>query len=378
MALSSELVSQFTKVTNDSNRDTGKTALRGTITKYDEALFVQLDGSNEITPISRTVEVAEGDRVEVAIENHAATVTGNLTDPSVGIVRAGNLESRITQTASEIRLEVADEVERLNTRISLTENEIKLEVNNEIQQLNSTITQTASEINMTISNNQEEFSTFKQTIEGFSFMGTGGTVKISGGDINLTGSITWSDFGSELTTDIESIEDTANSASDAASNAATAAEDASETANDARSLARSIANGKYLDGTFIDGKSIKSPSIEGNEIKVHGTFQTIGHDGVNQLITGYMGAAVGEDYYGNETIGVALTNEWDDSTGEIGNSYAIVTNSGVRLQFNKNSVLVSTRGVSITTDEASGCKIYHNDVPVTFGGGSGDVKAVWG
>ena len=502
MGLSSELASQFAKVTNDSSRNTNGTKLYGTITMLGEVPHVKLDGTEELTPISRTVEVAEGDRVEVMIANHSATVTGNLTDPSIGIVRAGNLESKITQTAEQIQLQVSDLEKNLDSKITQTATEIRSEVSDldgrfsenittvedgirndmtnslasmsdtltglsndltglgedltgleestnssistinasietltfNVSNLDSKITQTAAEIrsevsaevtdlNATIVNTEtgirdtisaevasldskitqtatsiqtdvsakfetvdgeiEKFSTFKQTVEGFSFMGTGGTVKISGGDINLTGAISFSDL-SDATTKQQEIDgisstassalstansaaSTANSALSAANSAASDASDAYDAASSAQSVAKSIANGSYLKGTFINGKKISSPEIEGNNIKVYGTFQTIGYDGVNQLPTGFMGAAMGQDSYGNDTFGVALSNTWEYNDGTIGNSYIIVTDSGVRMQYNNNRVIVASNGIYLNT--AGSSKAYYNNVEIGSGSG---------
>lgn len=394
MGLSSELASQFAKVTNDSSRNTNGTKLYGTITMLGEVPHVKLDGTEELTPISRTVEVAEGDRVEVMIANHSATVTGNLTDPSIGIMRAGNLESKITQTAEQIQLQVSDLEKNLDTKITQTATEIRSEVSDldgrfsenittvengirndmtnslasmsdtltglsndltgleestnssistinasietltfNVSDLDSKITQTAAEIrsevsaevtdlNATIVNTEtgirdtinvevanldskitqtatsiqtdvsakfktvdgeiEKFSTFKQTVEGFSFMGTGGTVKISGGDINLTGAISFSDLSDATTKqqEIDGIGSTADSALDLATTANGTANTALETANgaaddayDASSRAttainnaKKLANGTYSGGTFIDGTSINSPVIVGGEL----------------------------------------------------------------------------------------------------------------
>ena len=379
MGLSSELASQFAKVTNDSSRNTNGTKLYGTIAMLGEVPHVKLDGTEELTPISRTVEVAEGDRVEVMIANHSATVTGNLTDPSIGVVRAGNLESKITQTATEIRSEVSDldgrfsenittvengirndmtnslasmsdtltglsndltglgeeltgleestnssistinasiesitlNVSNLDSKITQTAAEIRSEVSAEVTDLNATIvntetgirdtisaevasldskiTQTATSIQTdvsakfeTVDGEIEKFSTFKQTVEGFSFMGNGGTVKINGGDINLTGAISFSDLSDATTKqqEINAISSTASSAlstaNDAASTASSALSAANSAASDADSAysrattainnAKAIANGAFSDGTFIDKTSIKSPVIVGGEL----------------------------------------------------------------------------------------------------------------
>lgn len=505
MSLSSELASQFAKVTNDTNRNTNGTKLHGTITMLGEVPHVKLDGTEELTPISRTVEVAEGDRVEVMIANHSATVTGNLTDPSIGIMRAGALESSITQTAEQIQLQVSDLEKNLDSKITQTATEIRSEVSDldgrfsenittvengirndmanslasmsdtltgisndltgleestnssistinasiesitlNVSNLDSKITQTAAEIrsevsaevtdlNATIVNTEtgirdtisvevanldskitqtatsiqtdvsakfktvdgeiEKFSTFKQTVEGFSFMGTGGTVKISGGDINLTGAISFSDLSDATTKqqEIDNISDTANSALNTANSASSTASNAQTLANtaisdasnaydaatSAKSVAKSIANGKYLNGTFIDGKSIKSPLIEGNEIKVYGTFQTLYDDGINPTPTGYMGAAMGKALNNGEEVdsfGVALARTWDSDSYTVSNSYVIVTEYGVRLQYKTNSLTVSSNGIWLTTNAG---KAYYNGVEIGSGSGS-SVTAVWG
>lgn len=505
MSLSSELASQFAKVTNDTNRNTNGTKLHGTITMLGEVPHVKLDGTEELTPISRTVEVAEGDRVEVMIANHSATVTGNLTDPSIGIMRAGALESSITQTAEQIQLQVSDLEKNLDSKITQTATEIRSEVSDldgrfsenittvensirndmanslasmsdiltgissdlsgleestnssisainasiesitlNVSNLDSKITQTAAEIrsevsaevtdlNATIVNTEtgirdtinievanldskitqtatsiqtdvsakfktvdgeiDKFSTFKQTVEGFSFMGTGGTVKISGGDINLTGAISFSDLSDATTKqqEINNISDTANSALNTANSASSTASNAQTLANtaisdasnaydaatSAKGVAKSIANGKYLNGTFIDGKSIKSPLIEGNEIKVYGTFQTLYDDGINPTPTGYMGAAMGKALNNGEEVdsfGVALARTWDSDSYTVSNSYVIVTEYGVRLQYKTNSLTVSSNGIWLTTNAG---KAYYNGVEIGSGSAS-TVTAVWG
>ena len=369
MGLSSELASQFAKVTNDSSRNTNGTKLYGTITMLGEVPHVKLDGTEELTPISRTVEVAEGDRVEVMIANHSATVTGNLTDPSIGVVRAGNLESKITQTAERIQLQVSDLEKNLDSKITQTATSIQTDVSAKFETVDGEI---------------EKFSTFKQTVEGFSFMGTGGTVKMSGGDINLTGAISFSDL-SDATTKQQEIDSIAATANTASTNASTALTNASNAwnragtalnkANEAYGVATSITIPDYIKGTYIDSTTIKSPNIEGNNIKVYGTFQTIGHDGASQVTTGYMGAAMGEDGYGNETIGVALSNSWNPSNGTIGTNYVIVTNAGARMQSGNNRIIVTDEGIYINT--ASPYKAYYNGKEIGSGSAT-TVTAVWG
>ena len=122
-----------------------------------------------------------------------------------------------------------------------------------------------------------------------------------------------------------------------------------------------------MKGTFINGKKISSPEIEGNNIKVYGTFQTIGNDDVGQIVTGYMGAAQGLDEFGNVTYGVAIARSWNSSDYNVSNSYVIVTNAGVRLQFADNSLAVTQKGIWL--DTSGSAKAYYNDVEIGSGSG---------
>lgn len=84
MALSSDLISQFVKVTNDNKKTKKDTTVYGTIKEENENKYIQLDGSTEKIPVtSSTVTVSKDDRVTVMIKNHKAVVTGNLTSPAV-------------------------------------------------------------------------------------------------------------------------------------------------------------------------------------------------------------------------------------------------------------------------------------------------------
>ena len=169
MDLSKQLVKDFVEVTGDSKRT--DTTVYGTIVENNGVMCVRIDGSDEITPIVSTTTVKEGDRVTVHIRNHQTVVSGNTTNPSIGINEENGLRSAIEKSINSIRLEVADDINGLNSRLDITDTSIT-----------------------TIVKKQDKFSEFQQTVEGFSFMGSGGTVKISGGNIDLTGCITLSDM----------------------------------------------------------------------------------------------------------------------------------------------------------------------------------------
>lgn len=351
MNLSNDLISQFVKVTNDSD-DTPKDKIvvyGAVVDDGDGQKYVKLDSSEELTPIDTTVEVNPGDRVTVTVQDHRATVTGNLSDPAVG-------RTVIEQTEDSILLQVKGIEESLSASIKLNQDSIT-----------------------TLVKNQDEFSQFQQTVEGFEFMGKGGEVKISGGNITLTGCISWEDLKKEVQKEV-------TDAQDAADAAQTSADNAQSTANSALSYAASITIPNYLKSTYISETTIKSPTIEGNNIGVYGTFQTYGSvisddgtsDGSDPVVTGYMGAARGLDGNDNITYGVALSNEWNSSDLSVSNSYVIVTNAGVRLQFGQNRIVVSNKGIYLTTSNA-GAKAYYNGIEIGTGSGSSEnVTVVWG
>ena len=82
MELSSELVSQFARITNDEPTINEGSTVYATYRLQGESAYVQIDGSDTITPVATTAGAKSGDRVTVLIKDHKAIVTGNLTDPS--------------------------------------------------------------------------------------------------------------------------------------------------------------------------------------------------------------------------------------------------------------------------------------------------------
>lgn len=104
--LSNDLVSQFVKATNDSEQPKKESTAYGTIVEYNGAKYVKLDGSDLLTPISTTTAVDTGERVQISIKNHTATVTGNISSPSGKDKDVKELGTKI----SEFEIIIADKV----------------------------------------------------------------------------------------------------------------------------------------------------------------------------------------------------------------------------------------------------------------------------
>ena len=112
MGLSHELLSQFAKIVNNDTKKTSETTVYGTVVTDGEGnKYVKLDGSDQWTPITNTSSSVKADeRVSVLIKDHNATVTGNLSSPSVRTGDFNDLNDQVTEIIQS-DLVLADRVE---------------------------------------------------------------------------------------------------------------------------------------------------------------------------------------------------------------------------------------------------------------------------
>lgn len=282
MELNNDLITQFAKITKFNNKDTSATTVRGTVRTSGDRNYIQLDGADDDskTPVETTVEISDGDRVIAAVKDHRVIVTGNKTNPAVGVKTADGLRSSITQTADEIRAEVANEVSGLNSTITQTASDIRSEVADEVNGLNSTITQTANEIRSEVKGVDDKYSEVKQTVDGLTITTSNGKTVIDGGNIdaanlNLTGAISWGDLDSNTQNAIDDgAYDLAKDAYDLAGEAWDLASNSNATVPD------------YIKETYIDETTIQSPTIIGGRLYAVGsdpeytsTFSVMDEDG---------------------------------------------------------------------------------------------------
>lgn len=102
MALSNELISQFVKVTMDAPQTKSESTHYGKIVIYNNEEYVQLDGSDILTPITSTTMVEDGQRVIVTIKNHSAVVTGNISSPSANKTVVDKVEGKVDDAIDQI------------------------------------------------------------------------------------------------------------------------------------------------------------------------------------------------------------------------------------------------------------------------------------
>lgn len=98
MALSDNLLKQFASTVAVKKSNRGDSTIKyGVAVESEGELYVRLDGSDILTPVSMAMDAIDGDRVSVTIQNHTAVITGNLTAPAsartaTGILSISNSE----------------------------------------------------------------------------------------------------------------------------------------------------------------------------------------------------------------------------------------------------------------------------------------------
>ena len=120
MGLSSDLISNFAKVTKKENKKKSEATVSGTVVIYGNLTYVKFDGSDLLTPVSLTSEVKDGDRVNVLVKNHTATVTGNISAPSASVATVEEIGGRVREFEKVIANKA--DIEELNATKATVDN----------------------------------------------------------------------------------------------------------------------------------------------------------------------------------------------------------------------------------------------------------------
>lgn len=99
MALSVSVLRDFVKQATKNDSVKSGDTLSGTIKAHGKALYVQLDGSDQLTPYaSSTAGVKDGDRVLVQVKDHRVTVLGNTSDVAFTASEGEAVKESIVET----------------------------------------------------------------------------------------------------------------------------------------------------------------------------------------------------------------------------------------------------------------------------------------
>ena len=138
MGLSYDLISEFVKITNDKQEKPKEGTVYATIVGSGDDKYVKIDGSNLLTPMDTTTDIEDGERVTVMIKDHKATVTGNITSPSVSSNTVNTVVGNVVGDKFSV---VNSQIENLVAKDSYLENayiENSTMVNSKIENLEAT------------------------------------------------------------------------------------------------------------------------------------------------------------------------------------------------------------------------------------------------
>ena len=155
MALSSDLVSQFIKTTNDKPKASKEETVYGTVVEGG----VKLDGSEMVTPMTTYANMQLGDRVRVSIKNHTAYVVGNASSPAARIQDVDDVNTKVDENTNNIK-QVNNDITQINNVITEQGNNIEL-INNDLLAKGNTI----NLINNTLTGHNSRIETVESTIE---------------------------------------------------------------------------------------------------------------------------------------------------------------------------------------------------------------------
>ena len=114
--LDKSIIDEFVKTTarRNTNVQPPKVTMIGTVVVSGGKNYVTIDGSTELTPVTTTTKLNDGDRVTINISNHQAMVTGNLTAPSVD---KNTVDGIVSDQITEFEIIIADEIIAQNGKI---------------------------------------------------------------------------------------------------------------------------------------------------------------------------------------------------------------------------------------------------------------------
>ena len=171
MKLSDNVISEFVKMTNDTpSANTNQSKIYGTAIIYNDEQYVQLDGSDLLTPADNTVHIKNGERVTVSIQNHVATIDGNISDISASNHHLESVDNDLVNfkiTTEGMFLEVRDEFNTKLTDFKVTVDGMFLEVRDETEQKISSLKTTVDGTFVEVRNEiDQKVSTLKTTVDG--------------------------------------------------------------------------------------------------------------------------------------------------------------------------------------------------------------------
>ena len=97
MDLSRNIIKRYVQVASPEKITSNSETVYGTVVNEGETLYVKIDGSNILTPVSSTIDIKANDRVLVLVKNHEATVIGSPSSPTARLEELDRLGTEVTK-----------------------------------------------------------------------------------------------------------------------------------------------------------------------------------------------------------------------------------------------------------------------------------------
>ena len=95
--LSRNIIKRYVQVASPEKITSNSETVYGTVVNEGETLYVKIDGSNILTPVSSTIDIKANDRVLVLLKNHEATVIGSPSSPTARLEELNKLGGKVTK-----------------------------------------------------------------------------------------------------------------------------------------------------------------------------------------------------------------------------------------------------------------------------------------
>ena len=119
MTISQSTLKEFAKAVAPPKQKSEGTMVTGTAKEYDGGIYVQIDGSEQLTPIaSSTAGIKDGDRITVMVKDHKVTATGNVSMPSTN---QGDLDDLHSDISGEFNNKIGEFEEVIASKATIEE-----------------------------------------------------------------------------------------------------------------------------------------------------------------------------------------------------------------------------------------------------------------
>ena len=116
--LSRNIIKRYVQVASPEKITSNSETVYGTVVNEGETLYVKIDGSSILTPVSSTIDIKANDRVLVLVKNHEATVIGSPSSPTARLEELNKLGTEVTDfkaVATNDLIAVNGNIKNLNT-----------------------------------------------------------------------------------------------------------------------------------------------------------------------------------------------------------------------------------------------------------------------